>query len=51
MNSQQPPSNFNGFLGAPGQEQKHKKPRDSFLVRRMRSHKHPTLGITIPEEK
>jgi hypothetical protein len=50
MNLQQPPSNFNEFLGAPDQGQKHKKPRDSFMVMRMRSQKHSTLGITIPEK-
>jgi len=36
-----------GFLATPGQLSRHKKPRDSFAVMRIRSKKH-TVGITIP---
>lgn len=36
-----------GFLGAPGQLPRHKKPRDSFAVMRTRDQKH-TVGVTLP---
>ena len=38
-----------GFLDTPGANSRHKKPRDSFAVMRMRNQKHP-IGITLPEK-
>lgn len=42
--------NPGGLLGAPDANSRHKKPRDSFAVMRMRNQKH-TVGITLPENK
>lgn len=44
------PPNLPNFLATPGQGlARHKKPRDSFAVMRMRNQKH-AIGITIPEK-
>ena len=42
-------NNNSGFLATPSVGQKNRKPRDSFTVMRIRSHKH-TIGITVPEK-
>lgn len=44
------PPNLTGLLGTPDQGPRHKKPRDSFAVMRMRNQKHPAIGIIIPEK-
>ena len=41
--------NTTNFLATPSQGQKNRKPRDSFAVMRIRSHKH-SVGITIPKK-